>query len=576
MVDDLKWLIFPHLLVLEENGQPCGEQTDLKNLAVTCRGFLEVALDVLWRQARFDRLMQVWKARGVVDERYVGDDSWRTIYPPLRTMEFATTPTIEDWQRFEYYARRIRRMQLEYLPASTNFWSAFASAVLNRAIHPTVQIEESPIPPIFPKIKSLECDLREDNFDACVRVINESPSLDSFALFADPGHVLELPSEPWVAVFSSLGNHGRPLKNLAIRPRMYGTEARDAMDAKTDSLAQLIRQSELEEVILPGDAIRVEIIASAMSYIPTLKLLEVWNHWNGPDEPDAVPIPHDAFPSLECLRGDIIAVASLLVIPTFPSLAKLMIQGEVGGAWMAWPFVREMIGTIAQSCPALEVLHLSVNLCFRETNDSESARRTTTSGFSTLQGCPRLKDVLLDFPKTLSPNARSIEDGINLSDAQWEQLAEAWPDLTSVRLCMGRCEDDREFEPICPRPRATLRTISSFLRHCPKLFSFGVPILARGEEARTALEGVSPTQGPTRLDFRGSWIDKEDTQDVALFIASQSPHQETEIRIPQPEEPYEPRLHVGGQTIEVAQYEGWQEIKHLVESARTKTQARRL
>ncbi|KAG8910226.1 hypothetical protein FRC01_006452, partial [Tulasnella sp. 417] len=83
------------------------------------------------------------------------------------------------------------------LPAPTEFWNALASAVLNRAVHPTVQNEESPVLPIFPKLKSLECDLLKDNSEVCVRVINESPALDGFALLANPGYAEEIPSEPW-------------------------------------------------------------------------------------------------------------------------------------------------------------------------------------------------------------------------------------------------------------------------------------------------------------------------------------------------------------------------------------------
>ncbi|KAG8910227.1 hypothetical protein FRC01_006453, partial [Tulasnella sp. 417] len=486
--------------------------------------------------------------------------------------EFAKSPTVEDWQRFEYYSRRIRRMRLGCLPASTDFWSALASAVLNRATHPTVQIDESPVLPIFPKLKSLECDLREDNFEVCVLVINESPALDSFALFADPGsaYEVELPSQPWVAVFSSLGNHGRPLKTLAIRPIMYDTEARDVMDAKADSLVQLIGRSPLQELILPRDAIMTEIIASAISYLPTLKVLEVSDDWTIPDDYEAASVPHNAFSSLERLSGDIIPVKSLLTIPTFPSLAKLMIEDRDEEAHIAWFFVRDMIKAIGQNCPALEVLHVCVRPFFDEPGDSERARRATTSVFTTLQGCPRLKDVLFDFSKTWFSDASSAEEDVNMSDAQWEQLAEAWPDLTSVRFWMGRPDEDCGWFEFAPRPIATLRTISSFFRHCPKLFSFSVPIFARGGEARTALVEVSPKQGPTQLDFRGSWIDTEDVQGVAIFLASQSPHQETEIRIHLPEEPYVPNLLVlQGRAIDVAQYEGWQEMKQLVESART-------
>ncbi|KAG8919315.1 hypothetical protein FRC01_001348, partial [Tulasnella sp. 417] len=483
--------------------------------------------------------------------------------------EFAKAPTVEDWQRFEYYTRRIRRMRLKYLPALTEFWNTFTSAVLNRAVHPTIQMEDSPVLPIFPKLKWLQYDLLKDNSDVCVWVINESPALDSFALFT-PGYADDMLAERCVAVFSSLGIHGRPLKTLAIRPRMYNdTGAGDVMDAKADSLVQLIGRSTLQELILPTDAIRTEVIASAISYLPTLKVLEVSDDLAISDDYEAAPVPHDAFSSLECLRGDIMAVKLLLTIPTFPSLAKLMIEDHVEGANVSWFFVREVIRAIGQSCPALEVLHLCVRLFSEETGGSERDGRATNSVFTTLQGCPRLKDILFEFSGSWFNGASSMEEEINMTDAQWEQLAEAWPDLTTMWFCMGLADKDSRWFDSNPRPRATLRTISSFFRHCPKLSSFGVPISARGEEARTALEAVSPKQGPTRLDFRGSWIDQEDVQSVAIFLASQAPHQETEIRIPQPPEPYEPGLRVlKGRTIEIAQSESWQEMMQLVESAR--------
>ncbi|KAG8919235.1 hypothetical protein FRC01_001400 [Tulasnella sp. 417] len=560
VVGELQELIFPQLLAFEHDGRPYKVQKDLTNLAVTCRAFLEVALNIRWRNISFGQLIQVWEARGVLVQ---ADMSWGG-----REMEFARTPTYEDWQRFEYYARRIRCMRLESLPATTQFSSAFANAVSNGSRQSRFQVKESPVLPIFPRLKSLEWKFGPGTSEVRVvtAVISESPALDSLAIFASPERD-ELPSDSWVAFFSSLDNHGRPLKSLKILARIHGSGASYDMEAKIPSLVQLIRRSALQELILPSDAIGAEAIAIAISYIPTLKVLEVSDQYSVFEVYEAAPVPHNAFSSLECLRGDVITVVSLLIIPTFPSLAKLMIQGPSGEANVAWPFIRRAIGAIGQNCPALEVLHLRVGLFFKDFEDvggSETGRTGPTSAFASLRGCPRLKDVLFDLSGTWFDGFH--RDEINLLDEQWEHIAEAWPDLTSVWFGTGVSYEGHGLASSVPRPRATLRTIASFFRHCPKLSSFGVAISARGEEARSALGEISPKQGPTRLDLRGSWI-IEDAQDVAIFLASQLPHQDSEIQIPQSQLEY--NRGTPEQALEVARREDLQRIRQLVGSART-------
>ncbi|KAG8912651.1 hypothetical protein FRC00_004035, partial [Tulasnella sp. 408] len=176
MVDDLQELIFPHLFALDTNGQPLKGQNDLTNLAATCRAFLEVALDVLWRRVNFGRLIQVWKARGVVAQRDSDDP---------REMGFERSPTVEDWQRFEYYARRVRHMRLDCLPVKTRFSNDFATAVLERSMHPRLQVDQSPPLPLFYKMNSLELESADAESEVCayVAVINESPGLHSFAVW---------------------------------------------------------------------------------------------------------------------------------------------------------------------------------------------------------------------------------------------------------------------------------------------------------------------------------------------------------------------------------------------------------
>lgn len=469
-------------------------------------------------------------------------------------------------------------MQLEYLPDTTRFSSDFATAVLERTILPRFQVERVPPLPIFPKLNSLELMLCAAKSEVCVctAVIKESPFLDRFAAGVFRTYE-DLPSDSWTALFATLGNCGRPLKYLAVWLDMDGLGTTQIIDAKTHSLAQLIVRSKLQELALPSNAIPIRIILNAISYLPTLRKLRL-GHCDSFTMDYETPVPKDAFSSLECLEGDSTAVRSLLVIPKFPSLTKLVIENgrsyTVGPGPILWSFVREMIGVIGRSCPALEILHFQMMLYSEEETAILTTGRPATSSFAQLQACPRLKDVRFDFSGTSFDSAGSLEEELNLSDDQWEQLAVAWPDLNSIWFSVGPSYDGNDEWAVWePRPRATLRTTASFFRHCPKLFRCGVSVLARGEEARAALKDVLPKQQPTRLDFRGSWADKKDAQGIAMFLASLVSHQDSEMKIPQILSSSRVNPELPHTVVEFERRQDWQEIKQLVESIRITRQA---
>ncbi|KAG8912652.1 hypothetical protein FRC00_004036 [Tulasnella sp. 408] len=572
-VEELQELIFRQLLVFHDDGRLSNAQDDLANLAATCRAFSEVALNVRWRNANFHQLIQVWNARGVIARR----DMSRRGSPE---MGFARAITLEDWQRFEYYARRIHHMQLEYLPDTIRFSTDFATAVLERTILPRFQVEGVSPLPIFPKLNSLEfmfCTAKSE-VCVCMAVINESPCLDRFVAHVITSYT-DLPSDAWTALLATLGNRGRPLKYLAVLPDMDGLGTTHIIGPKTHSLAQLIVRSTLQELALPSDVIPIRIILNAISYLPTLKKLQL-GYCDSFTVDYETPVPQNAFSSLECLEGGSAAVRSLLVIPKLPSLAKLVIRDgrsyTVGSGPLSWPFVREMIGVISRSCPALEILHLQTMLYSEEETDILTTGRPATSVFVQLQACPSLKDVRFDFSGTSFDHPGSLEEELNLSDDQWEQLAVAWPDLKSIWFSAGSSYHEGrhdEWAVWAPRPRATLRTTASFFRHCPELFCCGVSVLARGEEARAAMKDVLPRQEPTRLDFRGSWADKKDAQGIAIFLASLVSYQDSDMKIPQLLSSYQVDPELPHTVVEFERRQDWQEIKQLVDSTRITRQA---
>ncbi|KAG9043523.1 hypothetical protein FS837_009420 [Tulasnella sp. UAMH 9824] len=430
-------------------------------------------------------------------------------------------------------------------------------------MHPRFQVDQSPPPPIFYKMKSLELESTDAEADlcACIAVINESPALHSFA--ADEGPRSTVLLEVCPVIFLSLGRSGRPLKSLVLLARSGSRPGpMHITNTYTYSLVELIKRSQLEELVLRSDAIISGIVLNVISGLPRLKTLGVTFDPRFLEGYRA-PVPQNGFPLLECLKGDILAIRSLLTLPKFPRLARLVTLPFQDGRWVGWPVFREIVRTIGESCHALEVLHLSTKVP-SEGGHMSTSEWPATSIFAHLQACPRLKDVRFDFSGSKFESSSPMGRELDLSDEQWEQLALAWPDLVSIWF--GATWS--------PRPRATLRTIASFFGHCSQLSSFRIPVLARGGDAKALLEEVSPKQDPIHLDFQTSWIDKEGSQDIATFLAALAPDPKTNIHLPTPLS-FGQYMDLSGYDItveerikELARRDDWQGIDQLVDSAR--------
>ncbi|TFY51924.1 hypothetical protein EVJ58_g10306 [Rhodofomes roseus] len=105
-------LTIPELVrvIVDEAGYGllCPNAPTLVALALTCRGFFEPALDVLWsKQYRLDNLVKclpeaIW---------LIPSGSPKTL-----TLSEPTRPTTQqDWDRFDFYAKRIRALELDSL-----------------------------------------------------------------------------------------------------------------------------------------------------------------------------------------------------------------------------------------------------------------------------------------------------------------------------------------------------------------------------------------------------------------------------------------------------------------------------
>ncbi|KAG9043343.1 hypothetical protein FS837_009728, partial [Tulasnella sp. UAMH 9824] len=250
-----------------------------------------------------------------------------------------------------------------------------------------------------------------------------------------------------------------------------------------------------------------------------------------------MPIPQNAFSYLECLRVHILRDDPLLTVPSLRSLTKLVMlgNGRKGKPLCGLEPVRYMEMVASQNCPTLEVLHISTKLRSPGRPEATQSSWQTESIFAPLQACSRLQEVRFDFSESSLARAPAVEKRLDLSDEQWEQLALAWPDLRSMWFYSGpRYDEDQGWvertpRTTVPRPRATLRTIASFFYNCSKLSRLRIPVFARGEEARAAPE-IGSARDPVQLDLRGSWIDRKDMQDVAIFLANLA--QKTDIQVP--------------------------------------------
>ncbi|KAG9043522.1 hypothetical protein FS837_009419 [Tulasnella sp. UAMH 9824] len=487
---------------------------------------------------------------------------------------FKREPDLEDWKRLEYYTRRIHRMRLDFpFIVRAGFARYFATLILERSVLPIFGVDgRSPLP-LFPKLNSLELEVGGaiSEVPLCTAIIDESPVLDSFEVNVCTYADAEITYDTWLAMFASLRKHGRTLKRLAIRSEKQGSGLQYVTDRKaqlTTELAQLIDRTKLQELVLPRDLIENGVIFNTIPYIPTLKTLE------------------NAFSSLECLKVELLEGEPILTVPSLRSLAKLVILGDdlFGRAIWGLQVVRSMVMAVGQNCPTLEVLHVFMKLRSQEPSETSQSGWPTESVFAPLQACSRLQDVRFDFSETSFADDPSMEKELDLSDEQWEQLALAWPGLRSMWFYAGpRYDEDQGWvgwtpRTTVPRPRATLKAIASFFRNCPNLSRLHIPVLARGEEARAAPE-IGSARDPVQLDLRGSWIDKADMQDVAIFPAALAP--KTDVQVPRTVSHYELNVEVQGalypeeRTIEIARRGDWQGIRQLVDCAQNFKQSGR-
>ncbi|KIO21259.1 hypothetical protein M407DRAFT_29136 [Tulasnella calospora MUT 4182] len=364
-MQDLQELIFPHLLVLQANDIPILQFDGMAKLATTCRAFSEVALNLRWRHCSFLQLIRVWKARGVVVQTYGNP-------PGDGNLIFARAPSAEDWRRFEYYTRRIHQLWLDCFDTTSEFIKAFATAVQERNVLPMFNHDGSSPLPIFPKLTSLEVWVgrTEKDLFACATIASESPILDRFE--AHTG-IYEASSHIWITLFASLVKLAIPLKSLVVQPGTKDFVKMEHMDSYTHSLTQLIVQSKLQELVLPGIAVTLTGVLNTILHLPTLKTLEIGSHPRFPDHFKA-PVIRNAFSSLESLTGGVMLIKSLLISLPFPSLAKLVIMRKIDWNYFHWFIVPDLVGAIGESCPALEVLHLSLTLHSRQERDSFASK----------------------------------------------------------------------------------------------------------------------------------------------------------------------------------------------------------
>ncbi|KAJ7661522.1 hypothetical protein DFH06DRAFT_1399468, partial [Mycena polygramma] len=124
---------------------------------------------------------------------------------------------------------------------------------------------------------------------------------------------------------------------------------------------------------------------------------------------------------------------------------------------------------------------------------------------------------LLAFKK-LDRVVYQVYPGFDIDDGFSEQMAQAWPDIVTLQF-------DNDVL-ITQRPRATLKSLISFARHCPSLSSLGVRLDASQVPEFTQIPGDRISHPLEELDVGTSPINGSREAHIAAFLSNIFPRLE--------------------------------------------------
>ncbi|KAG8944706.1 hypothetical protein FRC04_001605 [Tulasnella sp. 424] len=559
-IEELQYSIFSHLLVFYAlSSKPDERQDALVAVALTCQSFLDVALNILYDHITLFRLLQVWHGRGVL--KRVNQPGTLDKY-----ITFDRVPNASDRQRFEFYSRRVRTLEVPH--RSGNVQLARPADSFGADFFPTIgeviAIRGTARTNLFPELRSLMwgCDLTGDDFVVCQAIIQLSPRLKSFT-YTDTNLRPPVPASTWPIVLLTLAStHSLEvvkLETTSLGPVGLGTGAGLA-------LSSLLSNLHIKQLLLPEETAMSTSLLSRLATAQELQKLTFW-----PSDAQVVVTERTEEPGtlawdrLTHLAGSSRALLRLILTGGSPFQALTTLASTAGSEWgseFSWSLARTFISLLGERCPILQNIRVEIEI------EAYVADPERVGGFvlAPLRACPRIQRLYMVF-ETNSWDEYVIPDDFNPTDQDWRSLVPEWPDLREMQYDVGDppFRNEKFKTAIVPAPRATIKSIAAFGRSCRHLKALALPITAtlRDTDA-TLLDDILPFSDSLHyIDFSRASIEETAVQEMAALLVRLT-HNDVDLY---PEERNLPNR-IENERLDIRRERNWQAVQKLVRSNR--------
>ncbi|KAG8900885.1 hypothetical protein FRC00_010596 [Tulasnella sp. 408] len=492
--------------MFESFTQPKTEQSALLSVARTCQAFTEVALDILYCNIRFQDLLQVWHARGILK---------RVNKPFTKSQEivFDRVPDPSEYQRLSYYSRRVRILefryewwtvpQYSYCGYDTNFFPTFIEMIVDRG---TKRAE------LFPQLHSLTWSgPGEIELVGCEAIIQASPQLKAFA-YAEYRDDPQSSAESWPTLIRTLAS-AQSLEKIRISLDLPVIDSIGPGTRAGLALSGLIMKPNLKELELPDYVIESTVVMSSFAFACQLEKLVLSPAWKSVTGKAKVPRTA-SLDRLSYLSGTLEGMTSILAMPFVFRALSTLTTDDILETSFTWSYVRTFFQLVGNVCPVVETLHLSGHM-----NRCPIDQRT---GFvlAPLKACTLIQSFKLHVMDLDGPIA-SVPQDFNPTDLDWRYLITEWPDLQQMSYHFsGPPEGGEYYRRLVPRPQATVKTLTEFSRVCRQLRTLTVPITLTSYDADAALQDdILPFNNSMySINFFNYSIEDDAAEEAAILL----------------------------------------------------------
>ncbi|KAJ7494625.1 hypothetical protein B0H11DRAFT_910388 [Mycena galericulata] len=446
--------------------------------ASVCRRWSEIALDTLWRDVNdLYRLFGILRPLRQLGESPDPDDPHAFIVPP----------DADDWQRFEKYSRRVRRLSFD----SDSEHPRLSPTVFEDVARTRTNLD------ILPNVNTLSW-----HAPLSWSVMFMHANVKHFVLWL-PEEFIELNSPSPPAFVRDIVSRMPHLTCLDLRTDI---PMHDIEDDIRFLLQHLVR---LRKVVFPRFGFTTRI-AETLAQLEDLGCVEFqyWPEQGCGDSMDTQlfnpTLKMGCFPSLWDLALTVpVACATSFMKQDFSprNLTSLYIDSRLVEPPAA---VNELLVVLADTCQLLESLSIITLIETISLADVPGDERIAFSSLLPLQNFPNL--TVFEFIHK-NPLDMKLED--------LDQLARSWPSLRKLII---------NNEPLISQQcDLTLKAILPFARHCPELEQLGIFMNASTADLPTTYPADFPKPFPKlkHLSVGVSLINEPGP--VALFLSHLCP-----------------------------------------------------